>query len=90
MNAQSHDRYVLCGAAQMLDDQQIDFILCEVGFSKGEREIAFIGDIHDHLIERGFIFYGLYDPRDWTKLPSLTFTDALFVHRSQLSTLSPL
>ena len=85
-DTEGHHVAVLTVAQALLASGAVRFVMSEVGGSSANSGNAHLGDVHDFLTARDFIFYGLYDPRDMTLQPHLRWSDSLFVHNTQLNT----
>ena len=78
-DTEGRDLDVLRGCGDLLTGRKIKFVLCEVGFTPTNPLNSPLAPIYEHLTAAGYHFYGLYDAREWTHSPSLTWADALFV-----------
>jgi FkbM family methyltransferase len=84
-DTEGHDLDVLRGCDSLLKSGRISFVLSEIGFSTSARDNSPIGPIYDYLKERDYALIGLYDPREWTHTRDISWMDALFVHRKELT-----
>jgi len=72
---------VLKGASEMLTQAKIAFILCEVGFLRGNVRNTYFADICEYLSAYGYYFQGLYQVSGHSWDPQNIFGNALFVHK---------
>lgn len=79
-DTEGHDLDVLTGAKQVLAAHQVDYILCEVGFTQADTSHSFFPPIASYLEQFGYrlvCFYGISD-LDHFRTWGVTYADALF------------
>jgi FkbM family methyltransferase len=81
IDTEGFEMNVLKGASEMLTQAKIAFILCEVGFLRGNVRNTYFSDICEYLSAYGYYFQGLYQVSGHSWDPQNVFGNALFVHK---------
>jgi FkbM family methyltransferase len=85
IDAEGYDLRVLRGAASLLADGRIRFILIEVGFHRDDPRHVLLDDVRDYLAPFGFVIYGIYDQQlEWSRENRLRYANVAFCHDSVL------
>lgn len=80
VDVQGWELRLFSGAKRLLDNDEIDFIFCEVGFSPEERDMIPFERIHQTMLSNRFVLSGLYDLFRWGKKREIYFGNALYTH----------
>jgi hypothetical protein len=85
-DTEGFDLDVLKGAATLLKQGKIKFILTEVGFTPNDERHTFLSDVTRTLEEYNYTFANLYEIAGYWHLKryKCTFANALFVRRDLL------
>lgn len=81
-DTQGYDLEVLRGAEQMMRENRIGLVLCEVNFAEFYRNAAPFDAIFRHMLDRNFLLAALYPIHYGQNVAS--WTDALFVNKKLL------
>jgi FkbM family methyltransferase len=78
IDTEGFEMNVLKGASDMLMQGKIAFILCEVGFLRGNARNTYFADICEYLSAYGYYFQGMYQVSGHSWDPKNVFGNALF------------
>ena len=79
MDVQGWECAVLSGAARMVAERRVRFVVSEVGFSRLDAYMAYFSDLHSIMEKSGYIFCGLYDNVRWGPTKQFVgFANALY------------
>jgi len=79
MDVQGWECAVLSGAARMVAERRVRFVVSEVGFSRLDADMAYFSDLHSIMEKSGYIFCGLYDNVRWGPTKQFVgFANALY------------
>jgi FkbM family methyltransferase len=81
-DTEGHDIQVLEGMQGMFDD--VLAMVVEGTFARVQN-ITFFQDAHDLMIERGFLFWGIYDQSPWGRKGECNVVNGLFVNAKFLT-----
>ena len=81
IDTEGYELPVLYGAIRKLEEANIAFLLCEVGFTKENSRNTNFSTLAEFLAGLDYSFFGLYDVSHyWNE--KISFANALFVHES--------
>lgn len=81
MDVQGWEMEVARGAARSIADHNVLFVLAEMTFRSGEREMQQFSELHDHLEGQGFALSGLYELlRYGPRKEFVLFANVLYIH----------
>ena len=81
IDTEGYELPVLNGAEESLRSGRIRAVFAEVGFERANARNTGLAAITEHLAERGYFFYGLYDVRHFPDGRPPAFGNALFIRR---------
>jgi FkbM family methyltransferase len=85
-DTEGFDLQVLEGASKLIQQQRINFILCEVGFSKSDETHTFFPEVVRTLAACDYVFAHMYDIEGFWHLKRFgyTYANALFTRKDLL------
>jgi FkbM family methyltransferase len=81
LDVQGWEMEVVRGAARLIADHNLLFVLAEMTFRSDQREMQQFTELHDHLEARGFVLSGLYELlRYGPRKEFVLFANVLYLH----------
>ena len=82
IDTEGYELSVLEGFKQMLTQNKIKALYCEVGFSKQNKRNTLINEIIDFANQNNFVFCGLYEIQDYAITLDNNFGNVLLLNKS--------
>jgi len=81
LDVQGWEMEVVRGAARLIADHNLLFVLAEMTFRSDQREMQQFTELHDHLEAQGFVLSGLYELlRYGPRKEFVLFANVLYLH----------
>jgi FkbM family methyltransferase len=84
IDAEGYEIPVLKGFDNMITNNRIMTIYCEVGFNRKNKRHTYFEIINQYLYEKNYSFYGLYDVSDSGIHNGTNLGNALYIHNSSI------
>jgi len=82
IDTEGYELEVISGFSDMINNNNIKSIYCEIGFNKLNQRNTFFSEILEFLTHLGFNFYGLYEINNKYMANGQHYGNALFIHHS--------